>query len=287
VTGTARAKMCGMSTAAPSSAPVSAGSSNARTLDGGAFRVTYARFPPGGRIPPHHHDRACIAVMLDGSFDLQFPGRPACACEPGSLTVEPIGDTHCNCMGALGAEVLVVQPDPGARELLAPVAHFLDGIRQVRHPDFAGLAHRMAAELQRSDSVTPMALEGMALELLVLASRAGMAPRPRPAPVWLVRVEELLRARYAELLSLQEVAREAGVHPAHLARVFRQHHHCSLGGFVRRLRVSAAAARLAGTDLSIAQVAVEVGFSDQSHLTRRFREQMGTTPERWRRTRRG
>jgi AraC family transcriptional regulator len=61
------------------------------------------------------------------------------------------------------------------------------------------------------------------------------------------------------------------------------HLHCSIGGFLRRLRVDEAAALLRRSDQPISQVAARVGFADQSHLTRRFREQMGTTPERWRR----
>jgi AraC family transcriptional regulator len=263
--------------------PVATGSSSAVTLEAGAFRVTHARFPARGEIPAHHHDRACIAVMLAGSFDLRFPGGPVCDCLPGTLTVEPVGDTHCNCMGTAGAEVLVIQPDPAARDLLQPVADFLDGIRQLRHPSLTLLARRMAAEVVRPDAVTPMALEGLALELLVQAARARTEADGAGRPAWLHRAEAMLRARFTEPLTVAEVAQEAGVHPAHLARTFRVHLHCSIGGFLRRLRVDEAAALLRRSDQPIAQVAARVGFADQSHLTRRFREQMGTTPERWRR----
>jgi AraC family transcriptional regulator len=262
--------------------PVSEGSEFATTREVGAFRVTHARFSPRGRISPHHHDRACIAVMLAGSFELAFPGRSRCECAAGSLTVEPVGDTHCNCIGIAGAEVLVVQPDPSARELLEPVAPFLDGIRQVRDSRLGLLAGRMAHEIQHPDGVSPLALEALALELLVLGARTGMGRKVGATPPWLDQVEAALRARLGDPPGLEELARDAGVHPAHLARTFRRHYRCSVGGFLRDLRVEAAADALAHSDRPIAQVAAEAGFADQSHLTRRFREQMGTTPAKWR-----
>jgi transcriptional regulator GlxA family with amidase domain len=55
-----------------------------------------------------------------------------------------------------------------------------------------------------------------------------------------------------------------------------------LAGYLRRIRVEAAANLIATTDLSISDVAAEVGFADQSHLTRWFGRYQGTTPGRYR-----
>ncbi len=56
-----------------------------------------------------------------------------------------------------------------------------------------------------------------------------------------------------------------------------------MGGFLRRARVEEAARRLAEGAAPLAQIALECGFCDQSHLSRTFKRLMGLTPGAWRR----
>jgi AraC family transcriptional regulator len=98
-----------------------------------------------------------------------------------------------------------------------------------------------------------------------------------------VEAEAILRARFLERVTVAEVAAHVGVHPAHLAREFRRRHQVSVGRFVRSLRLEWAAERLATPSPSIAAIALEAGYADQSHFTRCFRAYAGTTPRRWRR----
>jgi AraC family transcriptional regulator len=79
------------------------------------------------------------------------------------------------------------------------------------------------------------------------------------------------------------VAGAVGVHPVHLARVFRLKYGTPVGTYVRGLRLSWAAARLTDTEETIAQIASEAGFFDQSHFTRTFRRHFGLTPQAYRR----
>jgi AraC family transcriptional regulator len=72
------------------------------------------------------------------------------------------------------------------------------------------------------------------------------------------------------------------VHPAHLAREFRRRRHCTIGGYVRRLRVEFACRELSSTDAPLAEIALAAGFSHQSHLTRTFKELTGMTPAKFR-----
>jgi AraC family transcriptional regulator len=76
------------------------------------------------------------------------------------------------------------------------------------------------------------------------------------------------------------------VHPHHLARAFRRHRGASVGGTLRRLRAERGAELLRGP-LPLAEVALRVGFSDQSHFTRCFGRVYGTTPGAYRRRVRG
>jgi AraC family transcriptional regulator len=75
-----------------------------------------------------------------------------------------------------------------------------------------------------------------------------------------------------------------GVHPVTLARGFRRAYGCSVGAYLRRLRVARAAQRLAETDDALAEIALEAGFADQSHFSNLFRRETGVSPSAFRRS---
>jgi len=146
-------------------------------------------------------------------------------------------------------------------------------------PAQQALALRIAAQCAADTS--PLTLEALALELL--ASVAGPAPGQRAAPGWLPRALELLHDRPEGELTVATVARAVGVHPVHLTRTFRQHLRCTPGAFVRYRRLDRAAALLAGAARPLAEVALECGFADQSHLGHTFRRFFGVAPGEYRR----
>jgi AraC family transcriptional regulator len=67
--------------------------------------------------------------------------------------------------------------------------------------------------------------------------------------------------------------------------VFRTNVGCTPGEYVRRLRVEFACHRISSSDMPLIEIALEAGFSDQSHLTKNFKRYTGMTPARFRRTR--
>ena len=122
----------------------------------------------------------------------------------------------------------------------------------------------------------PLILEGLILQGLGWFSRLdALGPRPK----WLEQVVTLARKQQ----SLGAIARIVRHHPSHVAREFRRHQGVSVGEFARRCRLELAAGALASKRHSIAEVAFEAGFCDQSHFTRSFRRVFGVTPAAYRR----
>jgi AraC family transcriptional regulator len=256
-----------------------------RSLELNGFEVVEAWFGSGDCLPPHTHDRACVAVMLAGSFDLRLQGR-CHHCPPSAVFTEPPGERHANDIGPAGARVVVIQPDHRQVELLRPFAGFLERSSHRHHAGIAGRAARLADELGRPDDLAPLAAEGIVLEMLVALARVASTEVGR-APAWLLRAQALLHDRFAEPLRAAEIAREVSVHPAHLARAFRQCFRMSMGAYVRRLRLEWVARELAGSETTLAGLALAAGFADQSHFTRAFKRYSGLTPSAYRRTRKG
>ena len=84
-------------------------------------------------------------------------------------------------------------------------------------------------------------------------------------------------------MTLVDIAAVAGVHPAHLAKVFRRHHGCSVGAYQRELRLEWTARERAHGDQPLATLAAPAGFADPSHFARRFRLAYGLSPREWQR----
>lgn len=262
--------------------PITMGSAGAHCLDVGGFLVSDMRFPAGARLASHVHERASLAVMLEGSFDLGITGR-SLSCEPGSAVVEPAVERHSNSLGTVGARVVAVQPDPAVLARLGPCGELFDAVRHASRSPVLGMAWRIARELECRDPVTPLAVEALVLETLALAlrhdrleRRAGLAPR------WLLEARDWLHDQCLDPPDVATLARVAGVHPDYLARAFRVWFGVPMGEYVRGLRLDWAAARLAGSATPIVEIALDAGFADQSHFTRVFRRHTGLTPATYR-----
>jgi AraC family transcriptional regulator len=266
--------------------PVTTGSRASRGADVDGFLVTWVRFPPLLKLPLHTHDRATVAVILNGSFNglMRHASHP---CPLATTITEPPGEVHGNQFEQAGADVLTIQPDPERRELLEPFADVIGEVSVLRDPAMASLASRAARELRAPDQVSAFAVEGLVLEMLVLAARqrgsAGIGGERRP-PSWLAEARNLLHDRGHEQLRIADLASAVGVHPAHLARTFRLHFGTPVGSYARGLRLTWAAGRLGNSDDPIAQIALDAGFFDQSHFTRAFKQNFGHTPLAYRKS---
>ncbi len=94
----------------------------------------------------------------------------------------------------------------------------------------------------------------------------------------LERVLAYMEARYMEPLSLDELAREAGVSPFHFARLFRARVGLTPHRHVVRLRMDAAAALLAETDRGVLDIALTCGYRTASHFAAAFRRHFAQAP---------
>jgi AraC family transcriptional regulator len=99
-------------------------------------------------------------------------------------------------------------------------------------------------------------------------------------PVAVLRVVELMRHRLREPLTLEELAEAAGVSPFHFARQFKTATGHPPHDYLVRLRVDRAQEliRQSGRNWTLAAIANESGFADQSHMARHFRRVLGVTP---------
>jgi AraC family transcriptional regulator len=241
----------------------------------GQFALQQLRFAPGHTIPWFEPEWGYLAVVLVGSMRKTFSNATWTLTRDSFATL-PCGAAHSTSFGLTTTDVLTLFP---AKEESAPLfARFLRERDRIAAPAAATIGRRVAFELAARDASWGLAVEGLLLQLLALGEREV---RARCRTAWLAGVVELLHDRTPAAPSLAELAAEAGVHPAHLTRAFRQRFGVTVCQYSRSLRLEWAAARLP-EEGSLAQIALEAGFADQSHFTRAFRHHFGVTPGRYR-----
>ncbi len=96
------------------------------------------------------------------------------------------------------------------------------------------------------------------------------------------RVLNLVAERFAQVITVEELAREAGLSPSHFAHVFKATIGVSPMQFVTSYRLERARQRLADIDAPIIDIAHACGFSDQAHFSRVFKQNEGLTPSQFR-----
>jgi AraC-like DNA-binding protein/mannose-6-phosphate isomerase-like protein (cupin superfamily) len=93
---------------------------------------------------------------------------------------------------------------------------------------------------------------------------------------------EHIREHHSERLSVESAARLAGMRPSQMRKTFKRVTGMSLLQYLSHVRLTRAASLLRESELTIAEVAMEVGFVDQSYFDRRFRREFRQTPSAFR-----
>jgi AraC family transcriptional regulator len=240
------------------------------------------RQPRQRTVPRHQHELAYVTVMLEGDY-LEGDHGKLEELRPLTAVFNPSGVEHATVIGPAGASFFTIELRHKHLEQLnlrLPPATQLD--REAGRLLWPGL--RLYSDFKRQ-TAEPLVLESHVLELL--GAITSFASPEKSVPRWLRRVKERMREEFCEDLTMRDLAELAGVHPVHLARVFRASERTTPGDYLQRIRVHAACRLLRQVDHPLAAIAVECGFADQSHLSRVFRKFTATTPAKFRRMVRG
>ncbi len=240
------------------------------------FTLSECVYPPRLKQPRHTHREASFSFVLAGSY-LENYGRQTQTRQPSTVVFHPPQESHAVDFQS-GARILSVQIDGERLDYIRERSIVFDASTSSQTETIACLGHRIYREFRQPDAVTALAVEGLIFEILAEASRSKVIASEKKSPRWLETVKDFLHDNFSESVTLDEIAEIADVHPVHLARVFRRRYDCTIGEYVRRLRVEFARRQIQATDLSLSEIALTAGFSDQSHLNKIFKSFFGSTP---------
>lgn len=240
-----------------------------------------ASFAPNQKVATHSHENAFFCMALQGVCTESY-GRKIRVYKPSVLSFLPAGETHSLEFYKTGMRSFSIEIKPPLVARMLECSLKSDDSVHCQGGQLTLLFKKVYSEFFQIDDVTPLAVEGLVLEMLAEVSRRRLNKDSQQSPQWLKTVTEIIHDQFSEALTLDDIAKSAGVHPVYLSRVFRRHYRCTIGDYIRRLRVEYASHQILTSKATLLEIAMTAGFSDQSHFSRIFKRQMGITPTEYR-----
>ena len=238
------------------------------------------------RFAPHLHETFCLGAIEAGASMIRYHGR-AVTQRAGDVVVIPAREVHTGESAS---------PDGWSYSMLYLPLELIDRFVPRESFEFEGpsvadrdLAARVVALHRALDAgVDPLRGQTAMAEVLHLLSERhairGSREIAEPCRTAAVsRVRDYLEEHFAKAITLTELSALSGVSPFHLSRQFRARYGLPPYMYLELVRVERARDMLQRGE-PISRIAFATGFSDQSHLTRRFKRVVGVPPGQYAKT---
>lgn len=219
----------------------------------------------------HRHEQIVLCVILKGGT-LESRKKTETQAVPGKVLLYNQGEIHRNTHTQFPSKNLNLELEPAffSRNGLQSV-NFDKAF--VKNRDIYFQLLKIYQELHLNDTYSQQSLYASLLALF------AQKTQKLPTSPWLKDLEEILADRWNEFISLEELSRDLHLHPVTISRYFPKYFGCSLGDYLRKLKVEKALFYLQHTVKSLTEIAHECGFADQSHFIRVFKAYTGFTPK--------
>ncbi len=252
-----------------------------RSMETDGFQLTERVHPPNWVLTSHAHELTMIGIVLKGSYTELIGGRSQ-ECGPHSLQLLPAGENHVYRFGEADVRCLTIAIKPQRLEGIRQFSTTLDRALHIHEGILSPLIMRLYKEFRLMDGASVLTIEGLILETLGDATRQNTRSMSLAQPLWLRQAKDFIHENATGGVSLIDAATFVGVHPTHLASMFRKFYGSSIGEYVRRVRLDYAVRELTQSDKPIAEIASAAGFYDQSHFTHAFKLHLRMTPTEFR-----
>lgn len=244
---------------------------NPRRLSFDRFTVEDSVYPPSLYMPPHTDKLSRISIILDGELRESHELQNITA-ERGSLVIKPNHIIHENFFGNKPVRSLSISFHDN--ELFT---EYFKSWQWIKHPKISVLGIRFWAEARQIKSE-----ERLIHWFNEFLSAVATLRNESCGLVWLEEFRKLIEKDLSDSQNINQLSKEFCLHRVYLSRTFKKYYSASPVEFRKNIKISAAFIDLVLTTKSIAGIAYDSGFSDQSHMTREFLKYLGNTPAQFR-----
>lgn len=250
-----------------------------RSVSVGGITITETQYD-SEYVDWHYHENPHFTLITQGNIK-QGSRRKTYDCSADTLlfhncqephyTVKPAGITR-------GFQIEIDQP--WSRNFEVNFEN-LPAIADLKHPTIRLLFYNIYKESKVLEPTSTLTIDSLLIE--TFETMRGVEAICTAAPVWVRKIDEILRESTDEPLSLRQLSRELNVHWAHVSRDFHRYFGCTFSQYIRKIKVEKSLTLLRNSRLSLAEITFICGFADQSHFVRCFKEFTGATPKAFRR----
>ncbi|MFD1602825.1 helix-turn-helix domain-containing protein [Flavobacterium artemisiae] len=232
------------------------------------------------KVDWHYHEKPYFTFILQGKV-LEGNKNEIHECAAGSLLFHNWDDAHYNIKPPGFTRGFHIEIDQNWLHRFDISLDNLKGNIAVETPDAKMLFYKLFTESKIENNFTNTVINSLLINSLENIKNRN-EQNYSSIPNWAKTLKEILHENIADDLSLLQLSGILNIHPVHLSRYFPKYFGCTLGEYNRKLKVEKSLALLIDKDKSMAEIAYETNFSDQSHYIRCFKEQMGQTPLQYR-----
>lgn len=226
-------------------------------------------------IPEYYYVKNSLSYVLKGDYKETYE-RKLMTCSTGDFIIYPAGSIHFDNFNPKINRRLHISFDNEFFDKYSSLQSIFDLNGKIRNVQMTCIMQKILNELELINDCSVLMIETLIIELLIYLGRAKIDLESN-IPNWLQKVIEYLHDDYANKYKLDDLAQIVNIHPAYLVNTFKYYTNQTISEYLRSIRIKNACAKL-NSGLSIAQIAFNCGFADQSHLNRSFKKLMGMTP---------
>jgi AraC-like DNA-binding protein len=233
------------------------------------------------KVDWHYHKNAYFTFLLQGKL-IEGNKKEIYNCSAGELLFHNWQEPHYNIKPAGFTRGFHIEVEQKWMDDYSLDLNNLQGCIRISDLDIKFLLYKIFRETKINDNISSLSLQGLLLQTLA-GLKSIRYTSERGKPLWVNKVNEILHDRSSEKLSLIDLSGNLGIHPVHLSRDFSKYFQCSMGEYIRKLKVEKSLVMLSDKKYSLMDISFECGFADQSHFIRCFKEITGTNPLAYRR----
>jgi len=222
----------------------------------------------------HYHENSHISFILQGG-NLEKRKNVEFERAPGQVMFFHAGEAHQSITKLFPARNINLEIEPFfLRNNAISESDINSSI--TKNPNAKFIMLKVYKELLREDGFSDSSINMLLLNLIY-----SKPEDEAKQPVWLKTVADLLHDRWNETLTLNDLSKAVNVHPVTISKYFPKYFSCTLGEYLRQLKIEKSLHLIKSTSLSLTEIAHECGFFDQSHFTRTFKQLTGFLPNRY------
>jgi AraC family transcriptional regulator len=224
----------------------------------------------------HYHENPHLCFLLQGS-DVESRSNVLYERKTGDIYFYYAGEKHASISRKSVSKNIVIEfGEPFLRDYSVSESQLERAVKN--NLDVKFLTLKIQQEILIDDRCSQLAIQTLLLDLISYSETTANESAPR----WVKILDDLLKEKWNEPITLQELSLATQKHPITISKHFRKYFSCTLGEYLRKLKVEKSIPLIKNSRMSLTEIAILCGFADQSHFTRNFKQMTGFLPKDFR-----